>query len=174
MIITAGIYKGRKIISPDEHIARPTLSQVRMSVFNTLFSIMGSFENKTFLDLFGGSGIMGLEALSRGFENVRVFEKNIKAAEIIRKNYSQLGLKANILIGDSIKLLDKNVDFFDVVYVDPPYQSDIYEKILPKLKADIIIVEHSEKLNFDGFDIIKSKTYGGKNLSFLAGLNTNK
>ena len=78
MIITAGIYKGRKIESPDEKITRPTLSKVRMGVFNTLYSIIGNFEGKTFLDVFGGSGIMGLEALSRGFYRVKVFEKNPK------------------------------------------------------------------------------------------------
>ena len=56
MIITAGIYKGRKITAPDENITRPTLSKVRMGVFNTLYSILGDFEGKSFLDVFGGSG----------------------------------------------------------------------------------------------------------------------
>ena len=76
MIITGGEYKGRKILAPEGNITRPTLSKVRMGVFNTLFSIIGDFEDKTFLDVFGGSGIMGLEALSRGFKEVTVFEKN--------------------------------------------------------------------------------------------------
>ena len=76
MIVTGGSYKGMKIISPDENITRPTLSKVRQGVFNTLFSMIGDFDNKTFLDLFGGSGIMGLEALSRGFSEVVVCEKN--------------------------------------------------------------------------------------------------
>ena len=167
MIITSGIYKGRKITSPDSKITRPTLSQVRMGVFNTLFSITGDFTGKTFLDVFGGSGIMGLEALSRGFEKVRVFEKNIKAAEIIKKNYSTLDLKADLLIGDSIKLLDKYKEFYDVAYIDPPYESGIYEKILPKINSDIIIVEHSENVDFENFNILKTKNYGGKKVSFL-------
>ena len=76
MIITAGVYKGRKIIAPNENITRPTLSKVRMGVFNTLYSLIGDFEGKSFLELFGGSGIMGLEALSRGFKEVKVFEIN--------------------------------------------------------------------------------------------------
>ena len=63
MIITAGIYKGRKITAPDENITRPTLSKVRMGVFNTLYSILGDFEGKSFLDVFGGSGVMGLRRL---------------------------------------------------------------------------------------------------------------
>ena len=73
MIITGGIYKGRKIDSPNEKITRPTLSKVRQGVFNTLFSMIGNFESKTFLDLFGGSGIMSLEAISRGFYRVVIF-----------------------------------------------------------------------------------------------------
>ena len=115
MIITGGEYKGRKIIAPDENITRPTLSKVRMGVFNTLFSIIGDFEDKSFLDVFGGSGIMGLEALSRGFKEVTVFEKNPKAAQIIKKNYESLKLKPDLRIGDSLKLLnklDKNLMWF--------------------------------------------------------------
>ena len=88
MNITSGIYNGRKIISPDPKITRPTLSKTRMSVFNTLLSILGSFEKKSFLDVFGGSGIMGLEAISRGFYDVKVYELNKKTAEIIKKNYT--------------------------------------------------------------------------------------
>ena len=86
MIITGGKYKGRKILAPDEKITRPTLSKVRQGVFNTLFSLIGDFEDKCFLDLFGGSGVMGLEALSRGFVEVTVFEKKPKVAQILKKN----------------------------------------------------------------------------------------
>lgn len=197
MIITAGIYKGRKLLAPDENITRPTLSKVRMGVFNTLYSIIGEFEGKSFLDLFGGSGIMGLEALSRGFERVKVFEKNIKAAQIIKKNYEKLSLKPDLVIGDSEKLIFKTEENFDVIYIDPPYKSGIYEDILMKLRGKlggklggkykgkspdknvdgessenlpfgkILIVEHSESIDFAGFDIIKQKNYGGKNVTFL-------
>ena len=83
MIITAGIYKGRKIESPDEKITRPTLSKVRMGVFNTLYSINVELEGKSFLDVFGGSRIKGLEALSRGFSRVKVFEKKPKGAQVL-------------------------------------------------------------------------------------------
>ena len=167
MIITAGIYKGRKLAVPDKNKTRPTLSQVRMGVFNTLYSIMGEFEGKTFLDLFGGSGVMGLEALSRGFSRVKVFEKNPKAAQIIRKNYEQLGLKADLAQGDSVKLIEKFDEHFDVVYIDPPYLSGIYEAILPKVNGEIIIAEHSEKMLFEGFTLLKEKYYGGKLISYL-------
>ena len=167
MIITAGIYKGRKIESPDEKITRPTLSKVRMGVFNTLYSIIGDFEGKSFLDVFGGSGIMGLEALSRGFNRVKVFEKNPKVAQILKKNYQTVGLKPDLTIGDSTKLILKTDEIFDVVYIDPPYMSGIYEDILSKVKGNIIIVEHSETIEFDGYEVVKQKNYGGKIVSFL-------
>ena len=167
MIITAGIYKGRKIESPDEKITRPTLSKVRMGVFNTLYSIIGDFEGKTFLDVFGGSGILGLEALSRGFGKVKVLEKNPKVALNLKKKYQTVGLKPNLTIGDSTKLVAKLDKVFDVVYIDPPYMSGIYEDILSKVQGGINIAEHSEVIEIDGYEVLKQKNYGGKMVSFL-------
>ena len=172
MIITGGKYKGRKVCAPDEKITRPTLSKVRQGVFNTLFSILGDFQGKTFLDLFGGSGVMGLEALSRGFEEVTVFEKNLKVVQILKKNYSTLGLQPNLKIGDSLKLIEKLDKNFDVIYIDPPYYSGVYEEVFKLLgkyaqPATIIIAEHSELLNIEDFTLIKEKNYGGKRVSFF-------
>ena len=168
MIITAGIYKGRKISAPDEKITRPTLSKTRMGIFNALFSIMGSFEGKTFLDMFGGSGIIGLEALSRGFSSVKVYELNKKSAEIIKKNYKTLGINPNLTIGDSIKLMSETKEYFDVVYIDPPYKSNLYDNILKIVNGNIIIIEHSESLNFPGYNILKQKKYGNCTITFLS------
>lgn len=167
MIITAGIYKGRKIAAPDESITRPTLSKVRMGVFNSLYSMIGEFEGKSFLDVFGGSGVMGLEALSRGFNDVKVFEKNLKAAEIIKKNYKLLGVKPDLQIGDSEKLIQKLDKKYDVVYIDPPYMSDLYERILSKIEGDIIVVESDKPIDIKGFELLKSKNYGGKIINYL-------
>lgn len=173
MIITGGEFKGRKIQVPDEKITRPTLSKVRQGVFNTLFSLTDDFNGKIFVDLFGGSGVMGLEALSRGFKNVIVCEKNMKAVQIIKKNYSELALKPELRIGDSIKLIDKVDVNVDVVYIDPPYYSGIYETIFEKIKLNpffqnsIVVVEHSEPLKVEGFELIKEKNYGGKLVTFF-------
>ena len=171
MIITGGKFKGRKIQVPDEKITRATLSKVRQGVFNTLFSLIGDFEGKSFLDLFGGSGIMGLEAISRGFEEVTVFEKNFKVAQKLKKNYSILGLQPNLKIGDSLKLIEKIDKNFDVIYIDPPYYSGVYEEVFELLSkyaqpTTIIIAEHSELLNIEDFTLIKEKNYGGKLVSF--------
>ena len=172
MIITGGTYKGRKIIAPDENYTRPTLSKVRQGVFNTLFSLIGDFEGKSFLDLFGGSGIMGIEAISRGFDEVLVFEKNIKVAKILKKNYLSLGLSQNLIISDSLKLLKKIDKNFDVIYIDPPYYSGIYDEIFQILSSieklnSIIIVEHIDDLNLKNFQLMKEKNYGGKRVSFI-------
>jgi len=168
IIITGGEYKGRKMFVPDENITRPTLSKVRMGVFNTLFSMLGDWEEKSFLDLFGGSGIMGLEAISRGFSEVTVCEKNPKAVQIIKKNYETLGLNPNIYPNDSLKFLKNNEKFFDVIYVDPPYQSGIYEDVFNLIKGNpIIIAEHSSEVNIDtNIPLLKTKNYGGKCVSF--------
>lgn len=171
MIITGGKYKGRKILAPDEKITRPTLSKVRQGVFNVLYSEIGDFQDKTFLDLFGGSGIMGLEALSRGFKSVSVIEKNPKIANVLKKNYGTLGLKPDLKIGDSLKLLEKLDRNFDVIYIDPPYYSGIYETLFKKLRdldfqPQIIIAEHDEPLNIPYFLKLKEKNYGGKITSF--------
>ena len=167
MIITAGKYKGRKITVPDEKISRPTLSKVRMGVFNMLHSLIGDFNGKSFLDAFGGSGIIGLEAISRGFTDVTVFELNKKSAEIIKQNYMKIGLKPNLTIGNSVKLIDKLNTNFDVIYIDPPYKSGIYEEILGKNITGIIILEHDEPVDTTGYTVVKTKNYGGKMITII-------
>ncbi len=173
MIITAGIYKGRKVTAPDEKIVRPTLSKIRESIFNTLFSMM-DFNGKTFLDMFAGSGIMGLEALSRGFESVLALEKNPKVAKILKGNYENIKIAPNLIIGDSLEQKIKKQ--FDVIYLDPPYFSGIYEKSLEKIKKDsllkddgVVILEHVTEIcwNDFGFEFIKQKKYSGKFVTFL-------
>jgi len=172
MIITGGKYKGRKITAPDENIARPTLSKVRMGVFNMLYSLFGTFEDKSFIDVFGGSGIIGIEALSRGFKDVTVLEKNPKALKIIKENYNLIGLIPNLMPGDSVKLL-KNINrTFDVVYLDPPYNNvSLYTEIfeLVKAKSHIIAIEHSAQIEINDANLIKSKKYGGTWISLYSG-----
>ena len=167
MIITAGKFKGRKITAPSEKITRPTLSKVRMSVFNILYSILGDFSEKSFLDVFGGSGIMGLEAISRGFYLVDVYEINKKSAQIIKENYIKLGLTPNLTIGDSIKLLKSTDKKYDVIYVDPPYESGIYEKILQNIKTGIVIAEHNSTFDLCGFKLLTVKDYGDTTISVM-------
>ena len=167
MIITAGIYKNRKINSPDEKVTRPTLSKTRMGVFNTLYSLLGDFDGKSFLDMFGGSGIMGLEALSRGFSEVKVFELNKKSANIIKQNYEALCAKIDLSIGDSLKLITKTDEIFDVVYIDPPYKCGFYDEIIEKAKGKILVTESPNDYDFSMYNVIKSKTYGSNKITYI-------
>lgn len=165
MNITAGKYKNQKITAPDESITRPTLSKVRMAVFNTLQALI-DFEDASFLDMFAGSGIMGLEALSRGFSKVTAIEKNPKVFKILQDNYKKIGEKQNLIKGDSLKLIPN--EEFDVIYIDPPYYAGVYEQalfVLPECK--IIIIEHATNINFSNYELIKQKKYGDKFLTFI-------
>lgn len=169
MIITAGKYKSQNVQSPDANITRPTLSKVRMSIFNTLQAMI-DFEGSSFLDMFAGSGIMGLEAMSRGFSNVISIEKHPKAVQIIKNNFKRFSPSPKLIFGDSLKLTPKLETKFDVIYIDPPYYSGIYEKSLNAIKeiaSGIIILEHVTDVDFREFELIKQKKYGDKLISFL-------
>ena len=169
MNITGGKFNGRKIKAPDATLARPTLSKVRMAIFNTLYSLLGNFEGRTLLDVYSGSGIIGLEALSRGFDKVVGIEKNKTVIEIIKNNYKTLGIESHLIYGDSLKVLKKlNNDFFDVVYIDPPYYSGIYEKTLNLMpNFNIGVIEHTEAINLTGYKILQTKNYGGKQITYI-------
>ena len=169
MNITAGIFKGRKITTPDEKITRPTLSKVRMSVFNTLQAMI-DFEGKSFLDMYAGSGIMGLEALSRGFSYALAFEKHPKAASVIKNNYRNFNPSPELYIGDALQLITKTKKLFDVIYIDPPYFSGVYEEslnVIRKFTGAIVILEHVTEIEFEEFELLKQKKYGDKFVTFL-------
>ena len=172
MNITAGKFKGQKITAPDEKITRPTLSKVRMSVFNTLQAII-EFKDKSFLDMYSGSGIMTLEAVSRGFNKAVAIEKNNKAASVIKNNFKKYldkDFELKLVVGDSLKITQKFDEKFDVIYIDPPYFSGIYEQSLEAVKNilnNIVILEHVTDVDFGDYKIIKQKNYGDKIISFL-------
>lgn len=169
MIITAGKFKGQKVVAPDENITRPTLSKVRMSIFNTLQALI-EFNGSSFLDMFAGSGIMGLEALSRGFESAVAIEKNPKVVRVIKENFKKFKQAPKLLVGDSIKVLSKSEQNFDVIYIDPPYFSGVYENSLEAVRnisSGIVILEHVVDVDFGNFEVIKQKKYGDKFVTFL-------
>ena len=175
MQITGGIYNSRKIKTAEYENIKPTLSKTRQGIFNTLSSMI-NFEDKVFYDLFAGSGIMGLEALSRGFK-VICFEKDRKTALAVQAAYKSLNLTADIYFGDSLKNIIKlGSNSADVIFIDPPYESDFYELALKTIKTNnilkkdgIIILEHpiEKQIPYDDFKLIKSKTYGNKQITYL-------
>ena len=176
MNITAGKFKGQKITAPDENITRPTLSKVRMSVFNTLQSII-DFDDKSFLDMFSGSGIMALEAVSRGFKKAVGIEKHPKIIQVIKNNYKKYlnyDFELKLIQGDSLKTVKKFVEKFDVIYIDPPYYAGIYEQALESIKniaGDIVILEHVTDLDFGNYTVIRQKKYGDKFITFLKNIS---
>ncbi len=169
MYLTGGQFKGHKIESSKN--ARPTLSKNRESIFNILIQ----FESKeTFLDMFAGSAIMGLEALSRGYK-VKELEINPKCAQIIKKNYEKLHLKPDLTICNSLNYKGEK---FDIVYLDPPWEMD-YEPIIKKAieltnQNGLIIVEHDSKTDIsaiiakENLNILKSKKYGRCCIDFIS------
>ncbi len=175
MQITGGKYNSRKIKTPEYDNIKPTLSKTRQGIFNTLSSLINDFEGKVFIDMFSGSGIMGLEALSRGFK-VICFEKDKKTAFAIKETYKTLNLLPELYFGDAVKNIQKLSVKADVIFIDPPYDSDLYEKSLDVIKNNniiisnsIVVLEHPENriINTLGFEIIKTKNYGNKQITYL-------
>ena len=163
MYLTGGQYKGSKIEAPKS--ARPTLSKVRESVFNILMAY--AQENSSFLDMFAGSGIMGLEALSRGYK-VKEIEINSKNAELIKKNYAKIKQKPDLTVANALNY--KTETKFDIIYIDPPWQAD-YSTIIIKAvellnKNGLIIIEYDSLNKIDTAKIIAENNLPLKTLKF--------
>ena len=175
MNITGGKYNSLIIKTADFANIKPTLSKIRQAVFNSLFSILEQTENITFCDLFSGSGIMAFEAASRGFE-VTAIELDRKSADFIKKNAEKLKIDINLLNYDAVKFLKKTDSVFDVIYIDPPYQSGLYDIVLNEIKIKnllsengVIVVEKPSELEVktDGFSLVKEKNYSDKTVLYL-------
>ena len=113
MQITGGKYNSRKIKTPEFDNIKPTLSKTRQGIFNTL-SAMTEFENKVFIDMFSGSGIMSLEAYSRGFKVIS-FEKDKKTALAIKETFKSLKADIELYFGDSLKNITKLETKADII-----------------------------------------------------------
>ncbi len=177
MQLTGGQYKGRKVATPKG--VRPTLSNVRESVFSVLYSYFGDFCGKNFLDLFLGSAIMTLEALSRGFSTVS-FEINPQVIRCAKDNAKSLGVKPVIIKADSLSASVKLECKFSVIYADPPWDysyTDIFkccEKLL--LSDGLVVIECDKKkkpdvllelASFHTLELFREKNYGRCCLLFV-------
>ena len=175
MNITGGKYNSLEIKTADFENIKPTLSKIRQAVFNSVLSMKGSFDGLVFCDLFAGSGIMSFEAVSRGFDVVSV-EIDRKSAKIIKNNAEKLKIPLNLINYDAVKFLKKTDLNFDSFYIDPPYQSGLYDDVLKiiaereLLKQDgIIILEKPTNLTVDffSFTCVKEKKYSDKSICYL-------
>ncbi|MGY3803561.1 16S rRNA (guanine(966)-N(2))-methyltransferase RsmD [Pigmentibacter ruber] len=138
MRVIAGKYKRRSLSTlSGSDITRPTADRVKESLFNILSD---SIEEAVVLDLFAGSGALGIEALSRGAKKTVFVEKNIQAYNVIQQNLHQLQIPPNHfqLINSDASLFLKNSfksEKFDIIFIDPPYLSKWYENALQELDS---------------------------------------
>ena len=178
MRIIAGLGKGRKLFSPPS-ITRPTSDRAREGLFSSLSSTFGSLDGLHFLDLFAGSGAVGVEALSRGAGLVEAVESNPVSAKVCEENFSLLSGSEGV---GQLKVHTKTVfeylnhlatGSFEIIYIDPPYEVENteVEKILKKIfnlsllnKFGVIAIERDAKGKTfiwpEGFSELKVRSYG--------------
>ncbi|MBS4165219.1 putative rRNA methyltransferase YlbH [Neochlamydia sp. AcF65] len=146
LYIIAGRYKNRKIQSPKHTLTRPTTNKLRGALFNICQTYI---EDASFLDLFCGSGAMGLEAISRGAAQATFVDEAKASLQCVRENIQSLGVEkqAHPLWGEAstvLKKLAKQGDQFDIIYIDPPYETKgLSEEILR-------IIDESTLLKVEG------------------------
>jgi 16S rRNA (guanine966-N2)-methyltransferase len=181
MRIISGRLKGRPLSAPKGRSLRPTADQVK----ETLFNIIGSHvQQATLLDLFAGTGNVGIEALSRGATHAVFVEKNSRHAQILSRNIAACHIEAESTVyrGDANKILTtlhKKQMRFDLVFLDPPYRQtnlllDILRKILALsliAESGLLIVEHASSFippteTDSGFSLTKQRRIGDTTLSF--------
>lgn len=157
MRISGGIVKGRKIKTKSAFKRgrsgelRPTSSKVRQAIFNIL---QDRINGSSFLDLYAGTGAVGIEALSRGAERVVFVDGDPVRAGIIKKIVEEIGFrdKVSVFKDDALRFLKKSSEAFDIIFADPPYDSGDHDLILHLISdrnvlkdMGILIVEHRSK-----------------------------
>ncbi len=168
--IIAGKYKGRFLKVPDSKATRPTMDKVKQALFS---AIKDKPINSVCLDLFAGSGSLGIEALSRGAKKVYFIDKNVKTFKTLKENVTSIESdesKYEVLCTDYRLFLKKQHDLkFDLIFLDPPYRYDINQKIIAYLASfkllntDCIIVSEQDNKNIEipNFSL-KDYRYGEK------------
>ena len=131
MRIIAGEMRSRTILAPKGTDTRPTLDRTRESLFNILqFDI----EGRRVLDLFAGTGQLGIECLSRGAASATFVDKDRKAVAIVKDNLKTCGLKGTVVQGDALSFLAEGRRF-DLIFIDPPYDSGLYLPVLERINS---------------------------------------
>jgi 16S rRNA (guanine966-N2)-methyltransferase len=183
MRIISGTSKGRRLASPRGHGLRPTSDRVKESIFNILG---GEIEGKAVLDLFAGTGNLGIEALSRGAEKVVFVEKGREALRIIQRNLHQCGFEGQYEIvpkevNRAIGTLERSRETFDLIFMDPPYEIGLIQRTLTKLNlcriyhgGSVLVIEHSRREplpeKIKGWSLTHQRKMGDTLISFLQAL----
>ncbi len=147
---------------------RPTSDRVREAIFDMLFSL-GGVEGLQVADLFAGTGALGIEALSRGAAAVTFVEHDPAAVEVLRANLVSVGLgdaertgDAAVVRADVDRWVASTASRYDLVFCDPPYAYAGWEALVPRLPADLVVLESGTPLDAPpGWAVLRSKRYGG-------------
>ncbi len=174
MRVVAGEARGRRLQTPPGDDTRPTLDRVREALFNALVSLDAVADARV-LDLFAGSGALGIEALSRGAAQCTFVERSAAARRVVQINLNATGLadRGKIVAVDATAFLagaerDEWATAFDLVLLDPPYATDAatWEGVLVGVRLiapDAVVVTESDRDVFptDGWHVLRTKGYGG-------------
>ena len=185
MRVISGKYKGRKLCSiKDSSNLRPTTDRMKETIFDIISNYI-SFENINFLDLFSGTGAIGIEAISRGANKTYFVEKNKKNLNIIKKNIEILNInkKKYIIFSKSVNNFFENFNdkiSFDVIFADPPYNKGFVNNILLLINnfknisnENLIVIEHnkneliSDNIFQKEFLFVKERVVSDIKISFL-------
>lgn len=175
MRIIAGDWRGRKIVAPKGDTTRPTADRTRERLFSMLTSRLGDFADLQVLDLFSGSGALGLEALSRGAAHCTFVEQDRDAVKALEKNIETLGANGDIRIG-SVLALGAARNAYDLILMDPPYETGAGAVALDKLgrhgwfaPSSWVAIETSrkEEVVVKGFELESQRDSGKARIHIL-------
>jgi 16S rRNA (guanine966-N2)-methyltransferase len=168
--IIAGTYRGHRIAAPKGRETRPTSDRVRENAFN----LIGPVDGADVLDLFAGSGAMGLEALSRGAATATFVESDREACRVINANLDKLHLEATVLQQDVLRAIAGDRRSYDLVLCDPPYGYDhsrLTGHLARLLAEDGLLVYESagreDPPDVPGLDVRTSRRYGSARLTLF-------
>ena len=131
MRVITGTARGRRLKEPENAGIRPTTDQVKEAMFNIC---QYEVEGRRVLDLFGGTGQLGIEAASRGAAEVTIVDSGKAAIDLIRENIDRTGLEIRVVRGDALGFLQRDGEY-DLIFLDPPYGSGLAEKALQMIKS---------------------------------------
>ena len=174
MRIVAGTSRGRRLVVPDGTEVRPTSDRVRESVFNALYSLDDAVEGAAVLDLFAGTGALGLEALSRGATHVTFIENNREAATALATNIDTLGYSSQctVIRTDARRWLS-SAPHFDLAFLDPPYEFAEWESLLSRLSAGLAVVESDRSIALPpDWGLVRERRYGATVVQIVRSLAT--